>query len=176
MLSVGCMLIFSSAEFTGWRRQARGKGSPGATCRSLLSPCAGAGEGRCLLNAKEQQHAALTDLWSLWFSSCFLSQLITVQAMKRYFSHNYQHLIFPLSLVFKSSGLLFIWIVSSSLSSSVDQAFIVFSFDETVHLPSALLLPKPVSSLSSRSREGDERGFGLELASDEVWCPLGWRH
>lgn len=176
MLSAGCMLIFSSTEFAGWRRQARRKGSPWATCRSLPSPRAGAGEGRCLLNAKEQQHVVLTHLWSLWLSSCFLSQLITVQAMKRYFSHNYEHLIFPLSLVFKSSGLLLIWIVSSSLFSSVDQAFIVFYFDETIHLPAALLLPKPVSSLSSRTRKGDERGFGLELASDEVWCPLRWRH
>lgn len=35
MLSAGCMLIFSSAEFSGWRRQARREGSPeqpGGTC------------------------------------------------------------------------------------------------------------------------------------------------
>lgn len=56
----------------------------------------------------------------------------------------------------------------------MDQSFIVFYFDEAVCLPSALLLPGPVSLLSSRSREGDRRGFGLELAGDEAGSPLGW--
>ena len=38
------------------------KASPQANCRILLAPCAGAGVGRCLLNAKEQQHMVLADL------------------------------------------------------------------------------------------------------------------
>lgn len=58
----------------------------------------------------------------------------------------------------------------------MDQSFIVFYFDETFHLPLALLLPKPIPLLSSRNGEGDGRGFGLELASDEVGSPLGWRN
>lgn len=163
-------------ELCSWTRQAKKANQPPSKHRVLLTACAGAGVGRCLLNAKEWQHVVLADLWSLWLSSCFLSQLITVQAMKKYFFHNYRHLIFPLSPMFKSTGVLFIWIVSSSLLSSVDQSLIVFYFDETVHLPRALPLPKPLPSLSSRSGDGDGRGFGLELASDEIGSPLGWRY
>lgn len=56
----------------------------------------------------------------------------------------------------------------------MDRSFIVFYFDETVRLPLAPLLPGLGSLLSSRSGEGDGRGFGLELAGDEVGSPLGW--
>lgn len=52
----------------------------------------------------------------------------------------------------------------------------MFYFDVNVHLPLALVLPKHIPSLSSEGGEGDGRGLGHDLASDEVGSPLGWRY
>lgn len=66
MLSFGSLLAVR-LFLAQWSSLARGdkpgrKASPQAKCGILPAPRAGAGVGRCLLNAKEWQHGALADL------------------------------------------------------------------------------------------------------------------